>query len=105
MYNEYLLEACYDRRKSFYGKARVIEANGKKALISYETEVCSIDAKGVFHRLWYGYSATTMRHINEFLRQNGRAEGGKAFWDSCPVEPLERISITDLIIEAKKSMA
>lgn len=31
---------CFDRRKSFYGKAQVIEqANGEKLLRSYETIV------------------------------------------------------------------
>ena len=98
MYNEYLLEARYDKCKSFYGKAKVQEANGKKVLISYNTQVCSIDADG-FHRIWDDYSATTMRHVNEFLNQNGRAEGGKAFWDSCPIEPDKGILVTDLILE------
>ena len=69
-------------RKSFYGKARVIEKdNGEKVLMSYDTEVCKITKSGEFVRLWDGYSATTMRHVNSFLDLVGIAGGGKAFWD------------------------
>ena len=72
-----------DSRKSFYGKARVIEKdNGEKVLQSYNTEVCKITSGGEFVRLWSGYSVTTMRHINSFLRLVGIAGGGKAWWDA-----------------------
>lgn len=69
---------CFDSRKSFYGKAKVIENdNGEKVLRSYNTEVCKITNGGEFVRLWSGYSSTTMRHINSFLRFFGIAGGGK----------------------------
>lgn len=69
---------CFDYRKSFYGKAKVIENdNGEKVLRSYNTEVCKITNGGEFVRLWSGYSYTTMRHINSFLRFFGIAGGGK----------------------------
>lgn len=72
-----------DSRKSFYGKARVIEKdNGEKVLQSYNTEVCKITSGGQFVRLWSGYSATTMRHVNSFLDLVGIAGGGKAWWDA-----------------------
>ena len=72
-----------DSRKSFYGKARVIEKdNGEKVLQSYNTEVCKITSGGEFVRLWSGYSVTTMRHINSFLQLVGIAGGGKAWWDA-----------------------
>ena len=72
-----------DGRKSFYGKAIVIEKdNGEKVLQSYNTEVCKITSDGEFVRLWSGYSVTTMRHINSFLRLVGIAGGGKAWWDA-----------------------
>lgn len=83
-----------DGRKSFYGKARVIEENGTKTLYSYETAVCRINADGKFERLWYdevedsrgrvrrGYSATTMRHINSFCKTYGINGGGKKWWDN-----------------------
>lgn len=54
----------YDRAKSFYGKANIIEENGEVILQSYDTFVCMINKRGAFVRLWGGYSATTMRHIN-----------------------------------------
>lgn len=67
-----------DNRKSFYGKAKVIEKdNGEKVLQSYNTEVCKITEGGEFVRLWSGYSATTMRHVNSFLQFFGIAGGGK----------------------------
>ena len=73
----------YDRAKSFYGKAKVIEKdNGEKVLQSYDTEVCKITSGGEFVRLWSGYSVTTMRHINSFLQLVGIAGGGKAWWDA-----------------------
>ena len=76
-----------DNRKSFCGKARVIETdNGEKVLQSYNTEVCKVTSGGEFIRLWSGYSATTMRHVNSFLDLVGIAGGGKAWWDAQTVE-------------------
>lgn len=77
---------CLDSRKSFYGKAHVIEDDGKKTLLSYETKVCRIDADGSSHRMWSGYSATTMRHIDSFRKMNGLPMFGKAGWDKLDVE-------------------
>lgn len=72
-----------DGRKSFYGKATVIEKdNGEKVLQSYNTEVCKINNNGEFVRLWSGYSATTMRHVNSFLNLFNLSGGGKAWWDA-----------------------
>lgn len=73
----------YERAKSFYGKAKVIEKdNGETVLQSYNTEVCKITGGGEFVRLWSGYSVTTMRHVNSFLQLVGIAGGGKAWWDA-----------------------
>lgn len=73
----------YERAKSFYGKAKVIEKdNGETVLQSYNTEVCKITSGGEFVRLWSGYSVTTMRHINSFLQLVGIAGGGKEWWDA-----------------------
>ena len=76
---------CYDNRKSFYNKAVVIEQNGEKLLKSYNTIVCKINKDGKFERLWWGYSATTMRHINSFLEHYNLQGGGKTWWDSLEV--------------------
>lgn len=76
----------YDRAKSFYGKAKVIEKdNGEKVLQSYNTEVCKINNNGEFVRLWDGYSVTTMRHVNSFLSFFCISGSGKSWWDSQPV--------------------
>lgn len=69
-----------NNRKSFYGKAEVIERdNGDIELRSYNTIVARI-RNGQFERLWSGYSATTMRHVNAFLDYFGISGGGKAWW-------------------------
>ena len=80
-------------RKSFYGKARVTEReDGAAVLRSYDTDVAWIDARGVFHRAWSGYSATTMRHVNAFLSLSGIDGGGTAWWDAQPVERFAWVS-------------
>ena len=72
----YELDTRYDRRKSFYGKAKIETDNGNQKLYSYGTLVAEIK-KG--KPIIYGtYSATTLRHIKEFLKQNGhRADTSK----------------------------
>lgn len=79
---------CYDTHKSFYGKAHVLEDENKRFLQSYDTVVCSLEytEKGVyFVQLWGGYSATTMRHINSFLKHFHFGNyGGKKWWDKLP---------------------
>lgn len=72
---------CRDCRKSFYGKAHVIEEGGEKKLLSYETIVCKIDKNGNFVKTWGGYSATTMRHINSFRLENGLKAISKSEWE------------------------
>lgn len=71
-----------DNRKSFYGKALVIREGNRYALRSYSTIVCAWDDdKKEFTRYWDGYSVTTMRHVNSFMRFLGFSLGGKAWWD------------------------
>ena len=65
----YELNASYDSRQSFYGKAKVIEEGNKQTLISYNTEVATIENGKV--KVNGTYSITTLRHIKEFLLQNG----------------------------------
>lgn len=67
--SEYELNAIHDGRKSFYGKAGVIEDNGIKTLRSYATNVAKIE-DGI-PKVFGTYSVTTLRHIKEFLKQNG----------------------------------
>lgn len=74
---DYELSPRYDSRASFYGKARVeIDDDGVKRLISYTTHVATI--RGKVAVIYDTYSATTLRHIKEFLKQNGfKAETSK----------------------------
>lgn len=67
----YELQARYDARKSFYGKARVEIAYGVTTLISYNTRMLKIKRNGDVERLSNYSSSTTNRHIKEFLKQNG----------------------------------
>lgn len=74
----YELRPQYDSRQSFYGKAQVDtgDKNDKNKLYSYDTLVAEIkDGKPVV----YGtYSQTTLRHIKDWLKQNGfKAENSK----------------------------
>lgn len=63
------LQPKYDSRKSFYGKAKVVDEDGKKVLYSFNTKVAEIkDGKA---RVFGTYSGTTTRHVKEFLLQNG----------------------------------
>lgn len=75
---QYDLTTNYDSRASFYGKARVqVEGNVLK-LYSYTTYVARIQ-QDINKAVVFGtYSATTLRHIKEFLKQNGfKAENSK----------------------------
>ena len=63
----------YDARKSFYNKA---ETDDDK-LYSYGTLVAEIiDGEPVLYDKW-DYSATTLRHVKDWLRQNGFEAGSK----------------------------
>lgn len=78
----YKLNPVYDNRKSFYDKARVIETKNGFYLKSYETIVCYISKKGLFKKMWDGYSATTQRHIVEFCFQKIGKVLGKKQWEN-----------------------
>ena len=71
--NVYNLIPLNSRQKSFYGKAKVIDLNDAVALKSYDTIVCVVDyeERGVTKITfpWANWSATTARHITEFLEQ------------------------------------
>ena len=71
MYDVFELSARYDARKSFYGKARVIDyKNGVLWLMSYDTIVSKcINGKVKHLGKW---SQTTTRHQREFEKQFSR---------------------------------
>ena len=79
-------ELMPNNQKSFYGKAVVTEYSENLVVLTfYKTEVARIE-KGVFVRMWGGYSATTMKHVNAFVAEYGVAGGGKKWWDALPVD-------------------
>lgn len=56
---------------------------GCSILTSYNTEVCMMQ-NGKFYKLWEGYSATTLKHINVFRRKFGLAPLSKREWVEMP---------------------
>lgn len=74
------LSAIYDSRASFYGKAKVSTGNGVTELQSYTTRVARLE-NGELNILpdaqaWW--TATTGRHINDFVQQLGGDKMTKA---------------------------
>lgn len=68
----------YDSAKSFYGKAKVIEVENDVFLMSYDTIVACYNRGAKMAQVFDTYSATTLRHIKEFLKQSGfKAESKK----------------------------
>jgi hypothetical protein len=61
----------HDARKSFYSKARVDDNGNEKTLYSYNTPVAKIVDGNVSLLPKWDSSATTLRHVKEFLKQNG----------------------------------
>jgi hypothetical protein len=67
----YDLVPTYDSRQSFYNKARVDIKGDEQTLYSYNTPVAKIVGGKVELLPKWDYSSTTLRHIKEFLKQNG----------------------------------
>ena len=91
--NVYELDAIHTRQKSFYGKAKVVVTDCSNdvfyALYSYGTLVLSVDVNvsGLIcaRKLWDGYSATTLRHVNELLMQIGFPKLSARAWRAMEV--------------------
>ena len=77
----YELSPVFDSHKSFYGKARVKVNDDTLQLVSYSTVVAIVtylsDGAKLAH-ITGVYSRTTVRHIREFLRQQGFKPGTEA---------------------------
>lgn len=71
--NMSIMELCpyYDSAKSFYGKAKVVEIENDVFLVSYDTIVAFFNRDTKVAKVIDTYSATTLRHIKEFLKQSG----------------------------------
>lgn len=65
------LKAIYDGRKSFYGKAQLIESDETIDLQSYDTIVATYYKNKNKLVLHGKYSQTTTRHQKEFAKQLG----------------------------------
>jgi len=71
MYNKTFYELLPDdSHKSFYGKARVMRDETGETLFSYGTPIVHRDHAGNLKRLWWGWSATTGRHVKAFCGLN-----------------------------------
>lgn len=82
-----LKPASFQSNKSFYGKAHIRIEDGETILKSYKTDVCKIDSKGNFHKLWNGYSKTTLSHVVAFCDEYGIECGGnKKWWIELPCD-------------------
>lgn len=71
----YNLRPDYDSRQSFYDKARVEDNGEELVLYSYNTPVAKIVSGKVELLPKWDFSQTTLRHIKEFLKQNGFETG------------------------------
>lgn len=62
-----LYELKANNQKSFYGKALVeVTADGRQILYSYNTPIIEKTADGNLNRLYFGWTATTGKHIKAF---------------------------------------
>ena len=80
-------------RKSFYGKAKVIKAQGRVWLRSYDSIVASVDESGKVRRHLDWSSHTTNAHIKSFLSQFARGVTPKMFGDM-QAEDYEPLQVT-----------
>lgn len=76
-------------QRDYYGKAWVITDDYGALLISYNTPVLRIYNDGTIQRRWSGWSATTMKHINDFLLQRGFSALSKKEWLALPMKCKE----------------
>ena len=87
------LHPLFTNQKSFYGKATVtvMDDGGDVHMIlrSYDTQVVSVyvDSRGTpfVKKLWNGYSATTLRHVNELLMQHDFPKLSARVWRAMEV--------------------
>lgn len=81
-------------RKSFYGKAKLVDTGKTRFLRSYDTIAASVDQKGNVHRHTDWRSATTNAHVKSFMETcMDKPIATKAFWE-LPVEPYDPIEVT-----------
>lgn len=75
------ISKVYSKTKKICDRAIILYDNyNTKTLKSYHTYICRIDRDGNFTKLWDGYSATTMKHINIFREMFGLSTMTKYDW-------------------------
>ena len=63
-------------------RALMIENENHVYLQSYDTLIIDVDKiKGTVNKLWGGYSVTTLKHINIFMRRYGMGFDKKSWLD------------------------
>ena len=72
-----------DGRKSFYGKAIVINEDGKLKCRSYQTIVAEYEKDTDTLQINGWYSTTTARHINAFCDYVGKKRVSKEDMELC----------------------
>ena len=84
------LQPIHSNQKSFGNKAKLVWTTGYTTLCSYDTKILSYDnSRQTIIKHWDGYSATTTRHINEFLLQHLKKGCTKKEWEAIPLnEPI-----------------
>ena len=98
----YELSPEYVGRQSYYGKAQVETNNGESTLYSYGTPIMKINSNGEIEMLCSErhLTNTTIRHIREFMQQNGFSpipkqklvnyiNNGEKIVESCKKEPVK----------------
>jgi hypothetical protein len=64
-----------------YNRAIIIKDGDSITLQSYDTPVLNVNIKtGEIKKLWTGYTATTLKHINIFLAAYNGMQFNKAAW-------------------------
>ena len=89
----YELKPFHTNQKSFYQKAMVTVSYNDDCMYlvlqSYDTNVVMVKiSRGGMtqvRRLWDGYSAATMRHVNELLMQEGFPKLSASAWRSMEI--------------------
>lgn len=83
---------CLDGRKSFYGKAHVIEGcTGGHTLKSYDTLICFLyeeNGEVKLEKLSDAHTLTTRRHIRSFFAFLGYAYPGNREWDELETQRI-----------------
>lgn len=76
--NEKYLEPIYDWQKSFWKKAIVkTPKEGVEMLYSYDTLVAYRLHDKLYVTSYYDYGQTTLKHVKEFINQQGFTNGTK----------------------------